>query len=166
MIRKVLLTEVPRLKEITSACALDMISQGIYQWNEHYPSVEVFREDVAKETVYGFEHDKELIGCVIFSFEKDSFYESVDWLSPEKKQLYVHRLAVDPTHQKKGIARKLMDYGEQLAKDNGCLSVRLDTFSENPRNNRFYQARGYKKVGEIYFSQKSSAPFYCYEKIL
>jgi len=59
-----------------------------------------------------------------------------------------------------------MDFGEQLARENNCLSIRLDTFSKNPRNNRFYTARDYKKVGEVFFEQKSPHPFYCYEKVL
>ena len=78
----------------------------------------------------------------------------------------MHRLAVHPEQQGKGIARELMDFGEQLARKNNYLSVRLDTFSKNPRNNRFYTARDYKKVGEVFFKQKSPHPFYCYEKVL
>ena len=47
-----------------------------------------------------------------------------------------------------------MDFGEQLAKENECLSVRLDTFSQNPRNNRFYKARNYTKLGKSFLLKK------------
>lgn len=166
MIRKAIVKDITPVKRITEACARHMIANGIYQWNEHYPDLAVLKKDINQESLYVYEIENEIIGCVMFSFEMDDFYSAIDWLTPNKKQLYVHRLAVHPEQQGKGIARELMDFGEQLAKENNCLSVRLDTFSKNPRNNRFYNARDYKKVGEVFFEQKSPHPFYCYEKVL
>ena len=166
MIRKALSSDVAAIKKITEACARHMIANGIFQWNEHYPDLAVLTKDVKEGTVYVYLQNEIIVGCVMFSMAMDDFYQDIDWLTPNTKQLYVHRLAVHPEEQDKGVARKLMDFGETLAKENNCLSVRLDTFSQNPRNNRFYQARNYRKVGEVFFEQKSPYPFYCYEKIL
>lgn len=165
MIRKARQEDIPRLKKITAACAKHMIAQGIFQWNEYYPSVAIFEHDIAQENMYVFEQEKTIVGCVMLSFKKDAFYNSIAWKTPEKKHLYVHRLAVHPDFQGKGIAQKIMDFGEAYAQQNDCLSVRLDTFSKNPRNNTFYQTRAYQRVGEVFFSQKSPHPFYCYEKV-
>lgn len=166
MIRKARLTEVDILKKITEACAEDMRSNGIFQWNENYPSSKVIKRDVAANNMYVYLKEDKIVGCVMFSDAMDSFYRDISWLTPHKKQLYVHRLAVHPQYQKKGIARELMDFGEKMAVEKGCLSVRLDTFSKNLRNNRFYKARNYQQVGTIYFKQKSPYPFYCLEKLL
>ena len=166
MIRKAVLQDITHIKKITEACARHMIAQGIFQWNENYPDLAVLTKDVKEETVYVVEATGTIIGCVMFSMVMDNFYKDIAWLTPNARQLYVHRLAVHPEQQGKGIARSLMDFGEQLARENECLSVRLDTFSKNPRNNRFYQARNYKRVGEVFFAQKSPDPFYCYEKVL
>ncbi|MBT8264540.1 MAG: GNAT family N-acetyltransferase, partial [Muriicola sp.] len=57
----------------------------------------------------------------------------------------------------------LMDFAETYARENQFMSVRLDTFSKNERNQRFYEARGYQKLEEIYFPNQSKDPFYCYE---
>ena len=166
MIRKAISQDIPRIKKITEACARHMIAQGIFQWNENYPDLAVLTKDVKEGSVYVVEAQEKIIGCVMFSMVMDNFYKDIAWLTPNAKQLYVHRLAVHPQEQGKGIARSLMDFGEQLARENECLSVRLDTFSKNPRNNRFYQARKYQHVGEVFFAQKSPHPFYCYEKVL
>ena len=166
MIRKAISQDIPRIKKITEACARYMIAQGIFQWNENYPDLAVLTKDVKEGTVYVVEAQEKIIGCVMFSMVMDNFYKDIAWLTPNAKQLYVHRLAVHPEEQGKGIARSLMDFGEQLARENECFSVRLDTFSKNPRNNRFYQARKYQRVGEVFFAQKSPHPFYCYEKVL
>lgn len=166
MIRKATPDDIKRIKEITAACATHMIAQGIFQWNENYPSLEVLSKDVIAEEVYVFDVAQTPIATVMLSFTMDDFYTKIQWLTPNQKQMYIHRLAVHPDHQGKGIAKRLMDFGEAFAKKNDCLSVRLDTFSKNPRNNRFYNARNYKKVGEVFFDQKSPHPFYCYEKVL
>ena len=85
---------------------------------------------------------------------------------PDYKNLYIHRLAIDPSQQGKGYAQKLMSFAEDKAKKNGLVSVRLDTFSQNKRNQRFYEARGYNKLSDIYFPKQSEHPFHCYELIL
>ena len=59
-----------------------------------------------------------------------------------------------------------MDFAEQFGWENGFKSIRLDTFSQNDRNQKFYELRGYQKLGDIYFPKQSEHPFHCYELIL
>ena len=42
MIRKAAKKDLSRIIEITKSCAAFMISQNIFQWNEHYPNIETF----------------------------------------------------------------------------------------------------------------------------
>ena len=97
---------------------------------------------------------------------KDEEYEPIAWLTPDGKNYYIHRLAVHPDFQHQGLARKLMDFAEQQVKSMNGASVRLDTFSQNRRNQKFYEARGYTRLGNIYFPKQSEHPFYCYELVL
>ena len=121
MIRKAISQDIPRIKKITEACARHMIAQGIFQWNENYPDLAVLTKDVKQGSVYVVEAQEKIIGCVMFSMVMDNFYKDIAWLTPNAKQLYVHRLAVHPEEQGNGIARSLMDFGEQLARENECL---------------------------------------------
>jgi ribosomal protein S18 acetylase RimI-like enzyme len=59
-----------------------------------------------------------------------------------------------------------MSFAEKKAKEKQYDSVRLDTFSQNLGNQTFYEKRGYKKLGDIYFPKQSKHPFHCYELIL
>ena len=61
----------------------------------------------------------------------------------EDRNIVVHRLAVRPDKQRQGIARRLMDFAEQWARDHEYDAIRLDTFNQNPGNQRFYLNRGY-----------------------
>ena len=42
------ITDLDRIMEITKACAIDLISKNIFQWNENYPSKEAFKKDIEK----------------------------------------------------------------------------------------------------------------------
>merc|ERR1711953_1097848 len=142
----------------TEACAEDMISAGIEQWNTDYPSLKIITKDAQDGTLFGYERDGKIIGSVMFSMIKDDFYSNIKWKTQDSNHIYVHRLAVHPNYQRQGIARELMDFGENLGREKGCCSVRLDTFSLNPRNNKFYKNRGYLYCGDVYFDHKSNAP--------
>ena len=160
------ITDLNRIMEITRACAIDLISNNIFQWNEKYPSKEAFKKDIEKNTLYICKNKSRITGCISLCADKDEEYENVEWITEDFKNLYLHRLAVHPEYQKKGIGRSLMDFAEEYAKLNGFKSVRLDTFSQNPRNNKFYKSRKYVQLGDVFFPMQSELPFHCYEKII
>ena len=158
--------DIKRIVEIANACADHMISKGIFQWNKDYPNKETFKNDLDQGTLFTIEDKHEILGCICISLNIDEFYKSVKWITETNKNVYVHRLAIHPQYQGRGLALKLMNYANEFAIQNNCESIRLDTFSGNPRNNKFYILQGYTKIGEIYFRNQSEMPFNCYEKIL
>ena len=160
------ISEIPEILDLTHACAKAMIAQNIFQWNEHYPTAQAFENDIDRNELMVLKDNNKIIGTLVCSTFMDEEYDTIDWLTPNEDNLYIHRLAVHPEQQKKGHARRLMDYAEAFAKAKHMISIRLDTFSQNPRNQQFYEARGYHKLGNIYFPKQSEHPFYCYELVL
>jgi len=142
-----------------------MISENIFQWNEHYPNKEAFVTDQERGELFVLLKDKKVIGSITVSTLKDPEYDDIDWLTEDSNQLYIHRLAVDPSFQHQGNAKSLMDFAEDFGRQHGIISIRLDTFSGNPRNQRFYEARGYTQLAPIYFPKQSDLPFHCYELV-
>ncbi|GAA3643473.1 GNAT family N-acetyltransferase [Flavivirga jejuensis] len=166
MIRKGTRSDISNIIEITKACAVNMIQQNIHQWNEYYPNKEAFLKDAERSELYILEIKNVIMGCITISTFMDEEYIPISWLTENTNNIYIHRLAIHPTHQGKGYAQKLMDFAETFALKSNCISVRLDTFSQNSRNQKFYEHRGYKRLGNIYFPKQSKHPFYCYELIL
>jgi ribosomal protein S18 acetylase RimI-like enzyme len=164
MIRKATVLDLNSIMQITKACAKHMINQQIYQWNEHYPNRNAFENDVQRGELYVYMQNNICIGCIVITTIKDVEYIPIEWLTKDKN-IYIHRLAVHPKYQGKGIAQHMMTFAENYAKINGYSSVRLDTFSQNKRNQKFYETRGYKRLGNIYFPKQSKHPFYCYELV-
>ena len=166
MIRKAEEKDIDSIISITKACAKAMIANEIYQWNEHYPNTSAFKNDIKRNELYVIEIEAVIIGCIVISTFMDSEYKPIQWLTPTHNAIYIHRLAVHPNIQGKGYAQKLMLFAEEFAIENNYSSIRLDTFSQNKRNQKFYELRGYKKLGDIHFPQQSEFPFHCYELVL
>jgi len=166
MIRRAKISEIPDILAICKACAAHMISNGIYQWNEHYPSAEAFEKDIERDELYVLELNEKVIGTVVISTRIDAEYVPVKWLTSTTNSVYIHRLSIDPNLQGKGYAQQLMDFAENHARENDFDSVRLDTFSQNKRNQRFYEKRGYQRLEDILYPKQSEHPFHCYELVL
>ncbi len=158
--------EIAEILLLTKACAQHMIDRDIFQWNELYPAEAAFKSDIERGELYLLKQNKKIIGTIVLSTFMDAEYHDVKWITPNATNLYIHRLAIHPKFQRKGYAQQLMDYAEAYAKKNDFKSVRLDTFSQNPRNQHFYEQRAYKRLGSIYFPKQSKHPFYCYELVL
>ena len=163
MIRKATNLDIDAILKITKACAAFMVEQHIFQWNEHYPNKTAFLNDLERGELFLMEKSEEPIGCITISTFMDDIYKPVLWVTPNSKNIYIHRLAIHPENQGKGYAQQLMTFAENYAINNGFKSIRLDTFSKNPRNMKFYESRGYKRLESIYFPKQSEHPFYCYE---
>lgn len=165
MIKKATKNDVNAIMAIIRACAKAMVAKGIYQWNKHYPNAKAFEVDIDRNELYVLLINQEIIGCITISTVKDEEYLPIKWLTKTENNIYIHRLSIHPKHQGKGYAQQLMDFAEDYAVKNNYASVRLDTFSQNKRNQKFYEQRGYKRLGNIYFPKQSNYPFYCYELV-
>lgn len=166
MIRSAKISEIDDILSITRLCATKMIHNGIYQWNEHYPTKNAFLNDLEREELYVKHHEGRVIGAIVISTHMDDEYVPIQWLTPNGNSTYIHRVCIDPKYQGKGYAQELMNYAEAYSRENNFISVRLDTFSQNKRNQQFYEQRGYKRLGDIFFPKQSVHPFHCYELVL
>ena len=48
------INDLDRVKKIANDCALEMISRKIFQWDENYPSKNIFKEDIDKKKYFLF----------------------------------------------------------------------------------------------------------------
>lgn len=159
------LIQLGEIIELYEACKVEMIQNEIYQWNEHYPNSTVSKMDILNEELYTIEENNQILGVVALNDVQDKVYANVNWKHNHSRVLVIHRLAIHPKSQGKGIAKKLMDFSEQFAVQNNFESIRLDAFSENPIALSIYEKRNYIKRGTVYFPYRD-IPFHCFEKSL
>ncbi len=98
-------------------------------WNN--PSLDIARKlAVNPELFLVGEHDGPIIASAMFGYEGH--------------RGWVNYLAVDPSHQRKGYATRLMQHGEQLLRAASCPKLNLQVRSTNANTLAFYESLGYK----------------------
>lgn len=140
-----------------------MEKENIFQWTEQYPAIHHIADDIQNGFLYSINSKGKSLGVINISNMEEPEYKTIVWSDNNGECLVIHRLAVHPKNQKQGLARKLMDFAENFAIENGYTSIRLDAYSGNERVLRFYENRGYQKRGEVNFPGRV-LPFFCYEK--
>jgi len=65
---------------------------------------------------------------------------------PKKKCLYLYHISVDEQHQGKGIARKLIEFAEQSAKEQHYPLLSLDVAKHNQRALNLYLGMGFNVI--------------------
>jgi ribosomal protein S18 acetylase RimI-like enzyme len=151
--------DLSEIMGLISSCVEDMERRGIHQWDEIYPDEKTIRNDIDKKQLYLLEEDNQICGIIVLNELQEPQYKSVGWKFGGKT-LVVHRLAIRPAYQRKGMATKLMEFAYSYAIKRDYKTIRLDAFIQNPASVGLYEKLGYRKAGEVTFRK---GDFYCFE---
>lgn len=155
------LRDLDGIMPLVRAAVRHMDDHGIFQWDEVYPDLQTFTDDLAEGTLYTAHVDGNLAGVIVLNEFQDPEYGDVEWEFNGGPVLVVHRLCVHPDAQRRGVAARLMDYAEALAGARGYRAIRLDAFKANPGAVALYDRRGYRRAGII---DLRMGPFWVFER--
>ena len=158
--RKADTKDLTEIMNLISLCVRNMEEQGIHQWDEIYPDEKTIISDIEKQELYLLEDEGVLCGIIVLNEYQEPQYKNIDW-KYQGKTLVVHRLAIEPSCQRKGYATMLMRFAYMLAKEEHYENIRLDAFINNPAAVRLYEKLEYRKAGILTFRK---GDFYCFEK--
>ncbi|NGM83688.1 GNAT family N-acetyltransferase [Paenibacillus sp. 7124] len=164
-IRQGRVAELEQIMVLIAECVRVMREGGSDQWDETYPNAEVITGDLERGTLYVCEDNGAVAGIMVLDEIQAEPYRAVDWVQKEGPNLVMHRLAVHPQVQGKGIARRLISFAENFAADQGYKSIRMDTYAKNDRALELYRRLGYDIRGQFRLPGKTSH-FPVLEKIL
>ncbi len=164
LLRPATAADLPAILQLVRQVVPLMQAAGNQQWNRDYPNATVFEQDLAAGHLWVAELASELAGVAALTRNaQDPEYAQADW-DPAAPAVVVHRLAVAPTAQGRGVAQALLTQAEQLAVAYGFNLVRVDTNSENAATQRLFPKLGYRFAGEISLAFRPGLRFFCYEK--
>ena len=165
IIRQATIADLDGVMQMYNSCVKGMILNGIDQWDETYPNAEFISEDLLASTYYIALENEEIIGGINIDQNQDKTYLNIDWEDKSDSFLVVHRLGVKEEFWNKKIGKYLMLFTENLVKERGLKSIRLDTYSGNPKAMEFYRRLGYSELGTINLKPNKNE-YYCFEKII
>lgn len=153
-IRKAKASEISDLHQILVNCGDYLQARfNLCYWFPPYPLRRMI-EDINKMDIYAVQLQAEVIGT--FTIETTIppgylKYGNINWQNQDLRAFYIHRLAVLPAYQGKGIGTCCLQEIEKIAINCNYSAIRLDAVKINQKLLNFYQKSGYRQVGEFIF---------------
>ena len=126
--------------------------QGVNQWQDNYPNMDIIRNDINNGHGYIVEDESQIIATLAISFDGEATYYKIyegQWLSNGDYSV-VHRLAIKKTRRGSDLSSFIMDSIETLCKDKGIYSIKIDTHRGNIPMQQYLIKNGFKYCGIIY----------------
>lgn len=90
------------------------------------------------EEYYILEHEGKPVGCIAYQ-------------DPKTPESYLNRLAVLPEYQSKGFGEKLVEFHENLSKENGKAKISIGIIDSNTTLKNWYKKLGFTENGKKEF---------------
>lgn len=107
-----------------------------------YPTADLLMHYIKDGIVFLLQNaENEYCGCIVCDYEEPEEYRGLNWTSG--KAIVIHLLAISPRQYGKGYGSALVEHIFRFAKEQGCISVKLDTGGQNKPARHLYE----KKLG-------------------
>jgi GNAT superfamily N-acetyltransferase len=133
-------SDVSIVAAVLSGAAVKLAQRGVALWT----SAEVSEPAVAPHIRSGLYHlgidQGHVVGVFRFQLEDRGFWPEI----PEGTSAYVHKLAVVPDRQGRGLAHDLLDHAVRLTQEKELRFLRLDCMADRPKLRAVYESFGFR----------------------
>lgn len=155
--RKTRECDIDRVMEILTDGKAALKALGIDQWQgDGYPHRDIVENDVRLGQSYVIQDsDEHIAATAMVSLSGEPDYDEIEgaWLTPgtsaDPDYAVVHRVAVGADSVGRGMARYLLASAEEVAREGGVRSVRIDTHPGNVPMLTLVESCGYTRCGII-----------------
>ena len=153
-LRKAAIGDLDMMMSIIDHAREVIIKRGIPQWQDgDGPSREIFTEDIKREQAYVLMLDDQIVGVGTILTEPDEAYDKMKtWNMEFSGYASIHRVAINPDIQGRGLSKMLLSFLITAARLNGYQDIRIDTHPENKIMQHVIQSSGFQLKGEIELS--------------
>ncbi len=120
------------------------------QWHRGgYPTDAFLQTRAAMGELWVAEMNTKMVGAMILNAECNPGYAQADWQVKCKPHevMAIHTLGVSPSVQGQGVGKAMVQKAIEIARENGCKSMRLDVIDTNPAACDFYTRLGFISHG-------------------
>ena len=152
LIRQARHEDIKTILSIVRSAQLSLSELGIDQWQDGYPSEDIIVEDITNGLGYvACAEDGNVVGYEAVVLTGEEAYSQIEdslWHT-SNNYVVVHRLCVDGTARRSGVAIELMAFAGNLARKHGVSDFRIDTHEGNVRMLALLEKLGFEHVGTI-----------------
>lgn len=137
---------------------------GSRQWQDGYPNQQSIAADLDTGYAYVVEDHGAILLYAAVIFDREPAYDAIEgaWLT-NGPYLVLHRVAASEQAKGKGIATEFFRMAEELCRERGVPSIKVDTNFDNQPMLRILARLGYTYCGEVYFRGNARR---AYEKVV
>lgn len=132
-----------------------------------YPTSSYLKESISDGELFIMTDDNKIIASVVLNHKHVEQYNDATWLvdAASSELLVIHLLGIGKDYQKKGLAKELVNFAINFAKENKLKTIRLDAMKVNLPAQRLYTGMGFKFIAEmtIFYEDTRLAEFLLYE---
>ena len=168
-IRRTKKEDIAEIMPIFDEARATIAMLGIDQWQNGYPSREIIEKDLEKSQSYCIIVDDEIVGTFALIDDGEPTYDKIfdgNWMTGDEKDHYfaIHRVAISVKSRGSGISTQIIDFCAKKARENGKISLRIDTHRGNVVMRKMLEKNGFAYCGVIYLSDGDERV--AYEKTL
>ncbi|MGN5881755.1 GNAT family N-acetyltransferase [Staphylococcus simulans] len=167
MIRTATHNDLNAISDLTEDAKEIMKKDNNPQWDEHFPLIEHFEEDIQNNSLFVLEENDKIYGYIVIDQNQSKWYDELEWPIDRTGGYVIHRLAGSKDY--KGAATALFNFAVERALDHDVHVLLTDTYAINHRAQNLFKKFGFHKVGEAtldYHPYDKEDAFYAYYRIL
>lgn len=149
MIRNAKEKDITKIMEMIELSKEKMYKEGNFQWQDGYPSKDLFLKDISKSALYVLEEENKIKGCISIEKNATDSYQNVIKETSSKDSYVFHRLCIHPEFRHQQVATKLLKYGEELSKKDNTYVIKADTEIHNKAMIQLFEKLKYQKIAEF-----------------
>lgn len=158
-------TDVVEAFYISKVVLSDFLRRSIVHADLFSNLYEKLNLNIEKQSLYILKKKNVSLAMLTFEESEPEEYKGVSWECKGNACFYVSRLFVLPFWRNKGIGGLLLNFAEELAREKGYNTIKLDITSSFDEGNMLLMSHNYRFAGNIYYTHQK-APVNCYEKTI
>ena len=143
--------DLGRIMELVADAQSWFRKQNIDQWQDGYPTSEIMLNDILAGENYIVELNGVVVATFVLSFAGEPTYSKIKgkgWIN-DNRYAVVHRIAVADECRRKGIAKEILHFTEEVSTGQGVCDIRIDTHRDNVAMRSLLKKLGYTHCGVI-----------------
>lgn len=150
MIRKATFDDIELIEDTYNEHFIHEVEHGAFTVFKKgiYPTRKDAEKAMNNGSLYVYEENHNIAGSIIVDRVQPGEYNGIVWGKTLRSDevMVIHLLMVRPGMTGKGIASALVKYAMELAKNNSCKALRLDTGNQNIPAVSLYKKLGFQVI--------------------
>ena len=125
--------------------AIEDLPYGAGWKKDIYPSREMLRDAAEAGELFAATEEGSVIGAMVVNHQCNEGYKEFDWptKAEDAEVTVIHALGVDPAYSGKGVAKAMVRFVIDTARENGQKVIRLDVLKGNLPAEKLYEGLGF-----------------------